>query len=580
MARTRSSGCQMSEKREVLSTSVLIVGGGPIGLHLACELGRRGIDTLLIDRRPDKMGSARMLEVGMRTMEFCRQLGIADEVRDWGFPRHLNLDSVFVTNLEGYEIGRVRNPSLGTHSASPYSPERSRPCPQTWFDPILQRCARSFRTNQLRYETELETFVQDADCVVATLRDRRTGKQQDVRAAYLVGADGSDSTTRELLGIQVRGRKEIDWTMNAYVRVPDFQSLHHTKQAFRYVFVGPEGTWSFLTMIDGKDLYRLQVLGLDKDSVHKVDVDALMKRCFGRPVYYTLDEKVIWTRKMMVADRFMDGRVFLAGDSAHAHPPNGGLGMNTGLQDSFDLGWKLAAVLQGWGGANLLSSYEIERRPASSRANEVSLMNYGRLMQNSGNPHIEAPSAEGDMARRSVGERLVRENQKSWQPPGVHLGYIYDPSPIVVPDGSTRPEDDIFGYKPTTYPGARAPHVWLSTDLSTIDLFGAGFTLLKFGSVATGPLEEAAQLKRVPLAVHRIASQQAADLYEKALVLVRPDGHVAWRGDALPQNCAALIDTVRGVGLPAAARRVSTHAEALRPTLVPAQSRDERERAA
>ena len=455
---------QMLDNGEPVSTSVLIVGGGPIGLALAADLGRRGINTLLIERRHDKVGTPKMLEVGTRTMEFCRRLGIADEVRNWGFPYHYNLDTVFVTNLDSPEIGRVRNPSLGTYSASRFSPERARPCPQTWFDPIFQRCAQSYPTNEFRYETELETFVQDADAVLATVRDRKSGQRYAIRASYLVGCDGSDSTTRHLLGIQVRGRKQIDLTINAYLRIPDFFSLHHTKQALRYVFVGPEGTWSFLTMIDGKDLYRLQMLGLDKDTISKVSVDAMVRRCFGRPIYYQLEETVVWARKMTIADRFMDGRVFLAGDSCHAHPPNGGLGMNTGLQNSFDLSWKLAAVLQGWGASGLLESYEYERRPASSRATEVSLLNYGRLMDSSDHVDIEAQSEAGNAARYQIGQQLARANEKSWQPPGVHLGYIYDPSPIVAPDGTPRPEDDTFGYVPTHLPGpARRTSGWQLT---------------------------------------------------------------------------------------------------------------------
>ena len=563
---------QISDSQETISTPVLIVGGGPIGLALAADLGRRGVDTLLIERRTEKVGSAKMLEVGARTMEFCRRLGIAEEVRNWGFPFDYNLDNVFVTNLDAPELGRVRNPSLGTCSASQFSPERARPCPQTWFDPILQRCARSYPNNELRYQTELESFVQDDDGVLATARDLKSGRRISIRASYLVGCDGSDSVVRELLGIQVRGRKQIDLTINAYLRIPDFLSLHHTKQALRYVFVGPEGTWSFLTLVDGKDLFRLQILGLDHDSVGKVNVDAAVRRCFGRAVHYTLEETIVWARKMTIADRFMDGRVFLAGDACHAHPPNGGLGMNTGLQDSFDLSWKLAAVVQGWGAPGLLDSYEYERRPASSRATEVSLLNYGRLLDQSAHPDIEAQNATGNAVRYEIGQKLVKANAKSWQPPGVHLGYVYDPSPIVVSDGTPRPSDDTFSYVPTTYPGARAPHHWLSTDRSTIDLFGDGFVLVRFNDSSTKALEDAARLRGVPLKIETIASPDVERLYERPLVLVRPDGHVAWRGEALPENCLELIDVVRGAGPRIAARRGNTqlmpNVESPRVTLV------------
>jgi hypothetical protein len=303
----------------------------------------------------------------------------------------------------------------------------------------------------------------------------------------------------------------------------------------------------------------LQLVGLDAGKLEETDVSALFRRGMGRDVPHTVEDKTLWVRKRTVADRFMDGRVFIAGDAAHAHPPNGGLGMNTGIQDAFDLGWKLAARLAGWGGPNLLESYDYERRPASARAAEMSLSNYQRLVSAKPNSAIMAPTAEGEAVRQRVGQRLVEENEKSWHPVGVHLGYIYDPSPIVVPDGSPKPEDDTIGYRPTSFPGARAPHVWLSPPnskgrKSILDLFGAGFVLLNFAELPTAPLESAAAERAVPLTVERIASREAAELYERPLVLVRPDGHVAWRGDHQPMDSMNVIDVVRGAEPSIAAR--------------------------
>ena len=538
----------MNARASALETPVLIAGGGPIGLALAADLGRRGVATMLVEERENKLNPAKMLEVSVRTMEFCRQLGIVDKVRNWGFPPDWPLDSVFVTNMQGYELGRVRMPALGEQTHLPVSPERGMPCPQTWFDPILQDHARSFPHVTLRHRVKLESFVQDSDGVTATLRDLASGCSETVRAKYLVGCDGFASTVRERLGIAIRGEPHIDWSMTIYLRIPDLHTQHDKGKAFRYVFVGPEGTWSFLSIVDGKDLWRLQLVDLDEGRLQIADIPALMRRCMGRDVAYTIEDKNLWVRKRTVADRFMDGRVFLAGDAAHAHPPNGGLGMNTGIQDAFDLGWKLAAVLRGWGGEGLLESYECERRPASARAADVSLKNYRRLVGAAQRAEIDSPTPEGDAARRAIGERLVEENEKTWHPVGVHLGYIYHPSPVVVPDGSPTPEDDTFGYRPTAFPGARAPHVWLAPGRSILDLFGDGFALLQFSDVPTDGIARAAASRGVPLMVHRIEHRKAAELYERALVLVRPDGHVAWRGDRQPADALAMIDTVRGAG--------------------------------
>jgi hypothetical protein len=202
-----------------------------------------------------------------------------------------------------------------------------------------------------------------------------------------------------------------------------------------------------------------------------------------------------------------------------------------------------------------MSTYDTERRPACLRATQISVTNPSRLRDDSASSDIDAPTEDGERARHHVGARLLEANEKSWQPPGAHLGHIYSPSPIVIPDGTSKPADDDYCYIPSAFPGARAPHFWIGSGRSVIDLFGSGFTLLVFDNSDVHPLEIAASRRALPFQVCRLQNSGAAALYEMTLVLVRPDGHVAWRANALPQECLALIDTVRGAGLNAAARR-------------------------
>lgn len=533
---------------------VLVVGGGPIGLALAANLGRYGIGVRLVEQRGDRVGSAKMIVVSVRTMELCRQLGIAERVRNWGFPLDQPLDSVFCTSLSGFEIGRVTTPPLRVEADTPFSPERERPCPQTWFDPILRDRAREFPSVTLSYHTRLTSFVQGPQGVMAELVDEE-GRVERVEADYLVGCDGYGSTVRELLGIEIRGNKFLDRSTSVYLRSAAIRGAHRLGDAYRYVCVGEDGPWAVLTTMDGRDLWRVQLIGQDASEASPDDLAAAMRRMIGEDVPYTIEDISSWIRKMTVADRFSDGRVFLAGDAAHAHPPNGGLGMNTGIQDAFDLGWKLAALVQGWGGPALVDSYDLERRPASSRAAEESLQNYLRLTRHGSEPDIADPGSAGQAARARLGATLVEANEKAWHPIGVHLGYAYDPSPIVVPDGTPRPDDDRIGYVPTARPGSRAPHHWLADGRSMLDLFGRNFALLAFAGAQCAGLVEAARRRGVPLDVHAIADDEAARLYVNRLVLVRPDGHVAWRGDHLPSDCLALVDTVRGCGPSIAARR-------------------------
>lgn len=538
----------------VQSTPVLIVGSGPIGLALATDLGQRGVPCTLIEKNDRRLGPAKMILVSVRSMEFCRRWGVAEQVWNWGFPRDFCLDNVFVAGgLQGHEFARIPMLPMGAPRESEFSPERQAHCPQTWFDPILREKAESYPHVQLRYRHKLERFVQDEDSVTAEVTDLDTGERHFIRSRYLVGCDGYLSTVRKQLGVGMRGEPYLDTSINIELDIEDLSALHHIGNAGRYIMVGPEGTWATFIAVDGKRTWRVTLYGANDVDVDNIDIDAAIRRCVGRDFKYRINSVGKWVRRMVVADRFRDGRVFLAGDAAHTHPPNGGFGMNTGLGDAVDLGWKLDATLAGWGGPHLLESYDMERRPVCHRAANESLLNYRRLTAKTSHPSIEADDAQGRATRAALGERLRNENTKAWQPLGIHLGYVYSPSNVVAAENSPLPVDDTIGYSPTTYPGIRAPHAWLKGGRSTLDLFGDGFVLLRFAKIDVTSLVSAAKRFKVPLRLVDIDDPQVAKLYERALVLVRPDGHVAWRGDEVAATCDALWARVTGAASTAAA---------------------------
>jgi hypothetical protein len=254
-----------------------------------------------------------------------------------------------------------------------------------------------------------------------------------------------------------------------------------------------------------------------------------------------------WRRSQFTADRFTAGRILLAGDAAHTTSPTGGHGLNTGIGDVSDLGWMLNALLSGWGGDHLLAAYNAERRPVAIRNGTSSTKNYGAWVQAVGRDLVLDDTPEGEAQRRAVGEQMNAMLAQEWYSFGIAMGYRYDASPIVVPDGTPPPPDDPSEYVQTARPGHRAPHAWLADGRSTIDLFGDGFTLLRLGFAGdVTPLTAAAADCDVPLRVVAIDDPTIARLYQRRLVLVRPDGMVAWRADTLPDDVAALVATVTG----------------------------------
>ncbi len=528
---------------------MLIVGGGPVGLALAAELGWRGIRCELVEQSDGAISTPKMNEVNTRTMEFCRRWGIADAVRNCPFPGDYSLDVVFVTSLSGYELARMRRPTRAQQKAESFSPERLQICSQLWFDPILRAFAQSQPSVALRYRTRLESFEASAGGVSVELRDLETGKRETVCADYLVGCDGAMSAIREALGIGLSGQGILGHPVHLFFHAPDLLGQCGKAPGVFFLAIDRNGLWANIRVIDpANGLWRLMALDSDgKQRPDTVDRAALLHRAVGRPIEVEWKGVSVWTRRSVVADRYAHGRVFLAGDAVHQLSPTGALGMNTGIGDAVDLGWKLAATLSGWAGPELLASYDAERRPIGLRNVGMAAEFYLAHGEFSGGiAAIEDDSDVGRQLRQRLGESLMRDVGRMFRTAGLQLGYRYENSPICIADGTPPPPDDPERFIPSARPGSRAPHAPLADGRSTLDLFGRGFMLLRFGDVPTAALERAAQTRGVPLTVTDLDAPEAAALYECRLVLVRPDGHVAWRGDAVPTEAAKLIDLVRG----------------------------------
>jgi 2-polyprenyl-6-methoxyphenol hydroxylase-like FAD-dependent oxidoreductase len=544
---------------------------------LAGDLGWRSVQCRLIEKTDGSIYQPKMDMVGIRTMEFCRRWGIAGWVENSPYPRDYPQDNVWVESLTGYEFGREPMASKSEEQCPPQSPQKRERCPQDMFDPILRRFAGTFREVEFSYRTELVDFEETTSGVLATLRDLDSGREYQVASDYLVGTDGAASLVREKLGIPMRGEPLLTHTTNVIFRCRDLPSLHNKGKAYRFIFIGREGTWLTIVAIDGADRWRMSIIGdKSKREIPESEIRALIVRAMGKPFEFEIESIMPWVRRELVAESYGSERVFLAGDACHLMSPTGGFGMNTGIADAIDLSWKLEAVLRGWGGPELLRSYGIERKPVAERAVKEASGNLGRMLaaRRKAPPELAfQPGIEGDAARKEYGGWYTEMMKREWYSSGIHLGFNYYHSPVVCADGSVEPPDQVSDYIQTGRPGHRAPHVWLRDGRSTLDLFGRGFVLLRFaadGKAAKTDFCDVARERGVPLEVVDLLQEvEARKVYDADNVLVRPDGHVAWRSNALPDDVEDVVDTVRGFG-GARDERVDDGRSSAKTSIVPA----------
>jgi 2-polyprenyl-6-methoxyphenol hydroxylase-like FAD-dependent oxidoreductase len=515
--------------------AVLIVGAGPVGLALAIELGQRGIRCVVLERN-DRVGRApRAKTTHVRTREHLRRWGIADDLAA-ASPLGIDYpsDVMFVTRLAGYKLAQFKNAFHCAPGRNALYSEHAQWIPQYTLEEILRTHAQRLTNVEIRFNCEFLSAVQDADHVTTHFRNSERDVEESIDSDYLVGADGARSAVRGLIGARMQGAYGLSRNYNFVFHAPGLAQAHQHGPAIMYWQVNAELP-SLIGPMDSADTWFFMPTRLpDGVKLTKTDAAAAIRSATGIDLPFDVVHSDEWVASQLIADSYRDRRMFLAGDACHLHPPFGGYGMNMGVADGVDLGWKLAAVIQGWGGAHLLDSYTRERRPTHEYVIGEAVANHSALADTFWQEGLDAPTEEGARMRARVGERIEKTKAREFCNLGVVLGYRYDDSPVIVSDGSDPPPRSYNHYEPSAHPGCVAPHAWLDDATSLYDSFGTGFTLLSKHSASHPDVERAsadARAAGIPLQTVEIQSSAIDAIYPTAYTLVRPDQHVAWRGD-------------------------------------------------
>lgn len=529
------------------SADVLIIGGGPCGLMLANELGRRGVSAILVDQKETTAFNPQANATQARSMEHYRRLGFVEEIRAMGLPDDYPTDIAYFTRYAKHEITRFSLPAAGEArrlikkmSGSWSAAELPHRVSQKFVEQVLRRHAAKLPGISVNYSWRLVSFRDTGERIEARIADVKSGVERDVTAAYLFGADGPRSLVRRQYGYEYGGeasaaRDFMGGRMHAiYLSAPEFYKACPHPKAWMYWTFNRERR-ALMASVDGRGEFAFHTQLRDGEADEAITDDialGMFEQAMGANIKPKILSRDTWLAgRALVAEKFQNGRVLLGGDAVHLFTPTGGMGYNTAIEDAVNAGWKLAAVIKGQAPASLLDTYEAERRPVAIRNTGNARKFADSIGLYRATPALETDTPAGEAARRRAAEYLGTHARAEFNIPGFTLGARYDGSSIIADDGTPPPPDAPTTYVPTGKPGGRAPHVWLGDGRSLYDTFGFYWTLLQLGpkSGDAAPFVAAAAKRGIDLKVVDCDDAEAYDLYETDLALIRPDQVIAWR---------------------------------------------------